>query len=77
MFGTVVIGAGKMLKNRFRTSFGGRKYGKQLWVARVLLLFRMYGRRDGCNEKYAIIQYMKCGRPFDLIDERIASVCLR
>lgn len=64
IFGIGEFGAGTVLEKSFVLNSGDQKDGNQLWAAKVLLLFGMYGGRDGSYEEYSFMQYMQCTQPF-------------
>lgn len=62
IFGTVKIGAGKLLKKSFVLAPGGGKDRRQLGVGKPLLLFRMCGERERNIEENAFIQIWSARR---------------
>lgn len=69
IFGPAGFGAGNVLKNCFELVSSGGKDSGQLSDARILLLFRKNGGRQGSDEDNAFIQYIACTPRLDKTDE--------
>lgn len=50
---------------------------KEIWGAKVLLIFRGFARGDVEATELAFVQCMKCVQPLDGVDEALGCVCLR
>lgn len=68
--------AGMDLNYSFFLVCRGGNDKNQLWVAKVLLLFRAYAGRKNIGVKLTFIQYMECSPPIIQRDHRLGSVCL-
>lgn len=66
--------AGKALENIFVLHSRSGKNWNQLRIAEILLLFQMYGRKEGSNEKHASIRNMECPPFLEKIDEKLGCV---
>lgn len=64
-------------RNRYVLVTGGEDKGEGLWVAKVLLLFRMNLGGEEVGKEYAFLQYMEVSRLVDVIEETLNFVCLR
>lgn len=53
----------------------GGKEGDSLWVAKVLLLFRMSIKGDGKSREKAFLQYIKVKRSIETVDATLGCVC--
>lgn len=56
---------------------GSGEERSMLWLARVLLLFRLNFSTDSGGTKYVFVQYIKCTTALDEVDVELDCVCPR
>lgn len=74
IIGIVESGARKLLHISSVLIFECEEDGKKLWVANVLLLFRMYEGRAKSDEEFALIHYMEGILPSIKIENTLGCV---
>lgn len=77
VFASDNFGTSGVCRNSYVLVSGGGYKGEGLWVAKVLLLFRMNLGGEEVGKEYAFLQYMEVSRPVDVIEETLNCVCLR
>lgn len=66
-----------MGKNSFVLLSGGRKAGGGLWVAKILLLFKICVIQSNQSQECMFLQDIEVKGSIGMVDDTIGSVCLR
>lgn len=74
---TTEFDAEEKFTDSFMLASKDRDNGEHLWVAKLLILFSMYGSKERNKKRLAFVQCMECTPGLDAEQETMRCVCLR
>lgn len=71
VYATQKFGADKKMTNSFVLIRGESAEKREIWVGKVLLLFRCVVREGRGGDEFAFVQFMVCVPPANVVDEAL------